>query len=422
VAIVGAGAAGLAAAIFARRFNRSRSVLLLDGARAPGAKILVSGGSRCNVTNATVSEGDFWGGRPSIIRRVLRAFPVGETIAFFREIGVNLHEEPGGKLFPDTNRARDVLTALLRECAAVGATLFAGHRVVEVVRLKPGTTDARLSDPRAPARFRVVTDRGNVLASAVVLATGGQALPKSGSDGAGFAIARQLGHTIVPTTPALAPLLLDPAGMVHAAVSGVSHDVELAVWIDHAVAIRLTGSLLWTHFGISGPVVLNASRHWLRAQLDGRPVGLTASFRPGARFDDVDANWQRRAAANPKASVQNTLASMLPASVAAAVLGQLAIDGTATLAHVARDDRRRLSRALVEFPLPVSGSRGYTYAEATAGGIALTEIDAGTMRSRACPGLSCVGEILDVDGRIGGFNFQWAWSSGFVAGRALASS
>jgi predicted Rossmann fold flavoprotein len=413
VAIVGAGAAGLAAAIFARRFNRSRSVLLLDGARAPGAKILVSGGSRCNVTNAAVNERDFWGGKPSIIRRVLRAFPAGDTVAFFREIGVSLHEEAGGKLFPDTNRARDVLTALLRECEAAGAQLAAGHRVTDVVRLKPDSTEAR---------FRIVTDRGDVLASAVVLATGGQALPKSGSDGAGFEIARRLGHTIVPTTPALAPLLLDAADTVHAAVSGVSHDVELAVWIDDAVAIRLTGSLLWTHFGISGPVVLNASRHWLRAQLEGRRVALTASFRPGARFDDVDADWQRRVAASPKASVQHTLASMLPASVAAAVLRQLAIDGTATLAHVARDERRRLSRALVEFPLPVSDSRGYTYAEATAGGIALTEIDAGTMASRACPGVWCVGEVLDVDGRIGGFNFQWAWSSGFVAGRALASS
>ena len=126
---------------------------------------------------------------------------------------------------------------------------------------------------------------------------------------------------------------------------------------------------------------------------------------------------------NPKASVQTTLASMLPASVAAAILRQLALDGTATLAHFARDDRRRLSRALVEFPLPVTGSRGYTYAEATAGGVALTEIDAGDDGVAAlCPGLSCVGEILDVDGRIGGFNFQWAWSSGFVAGRALAAS
>jgi predicted Rossmann fold flavoprotein len=190
------------------------------------------------------------------------------------------------------------------------------------------------------------------------------------------------------------------------------------VWVDGTVAIRLTGALLWTHFGISGPVALNASRHWLRARLDGRPVALTISFRPGARFDDADADWQRRAAANPKASVQATLASMLPASVAAALLQHLSLDGTATLAHFPRDDRRALSRALVELPLPVIGSRGYTFAEATAGGVSLDEIDAGTMASRRCPGLTCVGEVLDVDGRIGGFNFQWAWSSGFVAGRA----
>ena len=423
MAIVGAGAAGLATAIFARRLNRARSVVLLDGARAPGAKILVSGGSRCNVTNATVSERDFWGGKPSVIRRVLRAFPVGETVAFFRGIGVNLHEEAGGKLFPDTNRARDVLTALLRESDAVGVTLLAGHRVIDVVRLKPDATFpdvVRLKPDATHGGFRIVTSQGDLRAGAVVLATGGQSLPKSGSDGAGFAIARRLGHTIVPTTPALVPLLLADADTVHADVSGVSHDAELAVWIDDAIAIRLSGSMLWTHVGISGPVALNASRHWLRAQLEGRPVAMTANLRPGEGFDAVDADWQRLTVANPRASVQTTLASMLPASVAAAVLRQLALDGTVALAHFPRDDRRRLTRALVEFPLPVTGSRGYAHAEATAGGVALTEIDAGTMASRVCPGLSCVGEILDVDGRIGGFNFQWAWSSAFVAGRALA--
>lgn len=388
--------------------------MLIDGAQKPGAKILVSGGSRCNVTNVAVSERDFWGGKPSVIRRVLRAFPVDQTVAFFREIGISLHEEAGGKLFPDTNRARDVLEALLRESDRVGATLLAGHRVVDVVRAShpaPGTSHL----------FRVKTDRGEILASSVVLATGGQSLPKSGSDGAGFAIAKRLGHTIVPTTPALAPLLLAATDRVHADVSGVSHDVELAVWVDGAVSTRLTGSLLWTHFGISGPVALNASRHWLRAQLEGRTVAMTANLRPGMHFDAVDAEWQRAATANPKATLQSTLASMLPASVAAAILRQLTLDGTATLAHVSRDDRRRLARALVEFPLPVTGSRGYTFAEATAGGVALTDIDASTLQSRACPGLWFVGEILDVDGRIGGFNFQWAWASGFVAGRALAA-
>jgi predicted Rossmann fold flavoprotein len=424
VAIIGAGAAGLATAIFARRANRARSVVLVDGAQKPGAKILVSGGSRCNVTNIAVSERDFWGGKPSVIRRVLRAFPVDETVAFFREIGVSLHEEAGGKLFPDTNRARDVLEALLRESDRVGATLVAGHRVVDVVRASqpaPRTPHLAVSRPHLAPLFRVITDRGEMTATSVVLATGGQSLPKSGSDGAGFAIAKRLGHTIVPTTPALAPLLLAATDRVHAEVSGVSQDVELAVWVDGAVSTRLTGSLLWTHFGISGPVALNASRHWLRAQLEGRAVAMTANLRPGLQFDAIDAGWQRAATANPKATLQSTLSSMLPASVGAAILRQLMLDGTATLAHVSRDDRRRLSRALVEFPLPVTGSRGYTYAEATAGGIALTEVDASTLQSRACPGVWCVGEILDVDGRIGGFNFQWAWASGFVAGRALAA-
>ena len=437
VAIVGAGAAGLAAAIFTGR-ARSRSIALLDGAKKPGAKILVSGGSRCNVTNTTVTEADFWGGRSAIVRRVLRAFTADDASAFFREIGVSLHEEAGGKLFPDTNRARDVLDALLREASAVGATLFAGHRVIDVIRLpavraaggKPAFDEARdgreaLEGPdttsgSAPGGgFRIVTSRGEMRAGAVVLATGGQSLPKTGSDGVGFGIAERLGHTIVPPTPALAPLILANEDALHQKLSGVSQDVELAVWIDGTVRLRLAGSLLWTHFGVSGPVALNVSRHWLRAQIEGRRAAITANFRPGDTFDGVDADWTRRARAQPTVSVHKTLAATMPASLAAALLSHLAIDGTATLAHLSRDDRRRLARALVEWPLPVIGTRGYSFAEATAGGIALTEIYPSTMESRVCPGVFLIGEILDVDGRIGGFNFQWAWSTGFVAGRAL---
>jgi len=406
VAVVGAGAAGLATAIFIRRFSPTSSVVLVDSARKPGAKILVSGGSRCNVTNTVVTERDFWGGRPAVIRKVLRAFPVGDTIAFFREIGVSLHEEAGGKLFPDTNRARDVLDALLRENAAAGASLVPGHRVLDV--------------ERSDAGFRVATDGGELRAAAVVLATGGQSLPKSGSDGAGFGIAKRLGHTIVPTTPALAPLVLGEPS-IHIALSGVAHDVELSVWVDARISVRLTGALLWTHFGVSGPVAMNASRHWLRARLERRDVSITLNLRPGKQFDDVDAEWQQLASVNPRAAVQSTLASMVPASVAAATLQHLGLGGAVALAHFGRDDRRRLSRALVEWLLPVVDSRGYNFAEATAGGVALTEIDPATMESRVCPGLYCVGEIVDVDGRIGGFNFQWAWSSGFVAGRALAN-
>ena len=166
---------------------------------------------------------------------------------------------------------------------------------------------------------------------------------------------------------------------------------------------------------------MNASRHWLRARLERRDVSITLNLRPGKQFDDVDAEWQQLASVNPRAAVQSTLASMVPASVAAATLQHLGLGGAVALAHFGRDDRRRLSRALVEWLLPVVDSRGYNFAEATAGGVALTEIDPATMESRVCPGLYCVGEIVDVDGRIGGFNFQWAWSSGFVAGRALAN-
>lgn len=406
MAIVGAGAAGLATAIFTGRAGRSTGVALLDGAARPGAKILVSGGSRCNVTNVAVTERDFCGGRPSIVRRVLRAFPVADTIAFFHGIGVDLHEEANGKLFPDSNRARDVLEKLLHEAASAGSTLLPGCRVLDVLREHDG--------------FRIVTAQGDVHARAVVLATGGRSLPKSGSDGAGLAIAERLGHTIVPTTPALAPLLLADDDPLHRELSGVSQDVELTMWVDGAVGVRVTGALLWTHFGISGPAALDVSRHWLRAQLDRRTVAMTASFCPGRRFEEVDAEWIGRAAVRPTATVLSALGTLVPAAVAGALVRRLGIRVGLTLAHLSKEHRHVLTRALVEWPLPVLGSRGYTYAEATAGGVALAEIHPATMESRVCPGLYLVGEMLDVDGRLGGFNFQWAWSSGFAAGRALA--
>jgi predicted Rossmann fold flavoprotein len=405
VAIVGAGAAGLAATIFAGRAHPNRSIVLLDGARKPGAKILVSGGSRCNVTNVRVTEHDFWGGRSTIVRRVLRAFPVADTVEFFREIGVRLHEEQNGKLFPDSNRSRDVLDALLRETARVGAALRADHRVTDVTRDADG--------------FRLITSRGDLHADRVVLATGGQSLPKTGSDGAGLAIARRLGHTIVDTTPALAPLLLSEDAAIHRRLSGVSQDVELSIWIGGAIATRLRGALLWTHFGASGPVALDASRHWLRAEVEGRHATMTVNFCGGRAFDRIGEEWARAAARHPRTSAQSLMSDYVPVSVAAALLAVLDIDGAVALAHLNKNNRRRIVHALVEWPLAVTGTRGYNFAEATAGGVDLGEIDPATMESRLVDGLYLVGEMLDVDGRIGGFNFQWAWSTGFVAGRAV---
>jgi predicted Rossmann fold flavoprotein len=404
--VVGAGAAGLATAIFAARAAPHLRVRCLDGARHVGAKILVSGGSRCNVTNREVTERDFWGGSSRVVRNVLRAFPADRAAAFFEEIGVRLHEEEDGKLFPDTNRSRTVLDALLAEAARLGIAIDTAHRVTALRRNAEGFAISLADD--------VVSSR------AVAIATGGRSLPKTGSDGLGYDLVRGLGHRYVDTTPALAPLVLD--GDRHPSLAGVSHAAMLSLRVNDRAAIRLQGSLLWTHFGMSGPVVLNLSRHWHRARLDGASVDVLVNLCPGETFESLDAWWLDQERERPRARASTVLSTRLPAAIADAWLAATGIERDTTMAHVGREDRRRLVHALIAGPVTVLDSRGYGHAEVTAGGIPLDEIDPATMQSRVCPGLYLVGEILDVDGRLGGFNFQWAWSSGWVAGRAVAKA
>lgn len=427
ILIIGAGAAGLAAGIFAGRealrLGAPLHVAALDGARTIGAKILVSGGGRCNVTNERVSPDDFQGGSRNVVRRLLAELPVDETLAFFREIGVELHVEEFGKYFPDTNRARTVLDALLREAARVGALVKAEHRVHEIRRLAAAAADFDSSAP-GPATpepsFAVRTQRGEFRARRVILATGGLSLPKTGSDGGGYALARSLGHTVTPTYPALAPLVVD--SRYHAALSGISHDVALTVRSGAKSIYSHRGPLLWTHFGISGPAAMNVSGPWHKARSLDAAAQVVANLLPGESAESLEHALLDRAEAAPRESLQSWLAERLPSRVAAALLGELRIAPQTALAHLSREVRRRLSAALVAWTLPVVDSRGYAHAEVTAGGVPLREIHAATMESRACPGLFLVGELLDVDGRIGGFNFQWAWCTGLVAGRAAARS
>ena len=405
VLIVGAGAAGLATGVFAARRDRGVSVLVLDGARRLGAKILVSGGGRCNVTNREVTASDYHGGDRRVVAAVLQAFPADATARFFHDLGVPLHEEECGKLFPDSNRARTVLDALLSETARLGVTVLTGRRVTAIRATRDG--------------FVVSAGAETLHAGRVVLATGGRSLPKTGSDGAGLSLAASLGHTIVPTTPALAPLAVE--GAFHKALAGVSHPARLAVASGGRPVGAAVGSLLWTHFGVSGPAALDVSRHWHRAALESQPVTTSISFAPGLDAPAVDRRVLEAAAARPGATLRASLSAWLPAAVAESLLDALGLDAWQRLGQLPRGERQRLARALVDWELRVTGSRGYNYAEATAGGVALEEIHRGTMASRRCPGLYLVGEMLDVDGRLGGFNFQWAWSSAWVAARALAN-
>ncbi len=406
IALVGGGAAGLATAVFVARRQPEWEVFLLDGAKKLGAKILISGGGRCNVTNDIVTADDFWGGSRNVIRRVLATFTAKETVEFFREIGVAMHVEPGGKIFPDTNKARTVLDALLREANQLGIKILTEHRVTQI---------ARRND-----RFELTTTARVLSAPRVVLATGGRSVPKTGSDGTGYRLAESLGHSLIPQTPALVGLILD--GEFHSPLTGVAQEVELTIRVEGDKPQRLSGPLLWTHFGASGPVVLNASRHWHAAQLQNHSIRISINMLPGDSFESADRRMIDLAAAQPRSAIHNTLATLIPARVADVLLKSLAINPQQPTGQLTQESRRKLVRAMTDLPLPVRDSRGYQFAEVTTGGVPLDEINSATMESRKCPGLYLVGEILDVDGRIGGFNFQWAWSSAWVAALAIAAS
>jgi predicted Rossmann fold flavoprotein len=401
IAVIGAGAAGLTAAIFAGLTAPDVRVVALDGARRIGAKILISGGGRCNVTNEALTPEDFNGNR-NTIGKVLRTFPVEETIAWFREMGVTLEREERGKLFPTTNRAQTVLDALL--FAARKTEIVTGCRVEEIL-------------PR-DGRFIVETTAEPYIARRVILSTGGQSVPKTGSDGGGYVIARALGHEVTEVFPALVPLVIE-SGHWATSLSGTSAGVELAVRTPSGrVITRQRGAMLFTHFGISGPVALDISRHWITAQrLEGRGV-LTVNFLPGETFQSAEKLLLDQMNRNPRASLASALRGRLPERLLTAVGGGESLP----LSAMGRSQRRQIVHSLVALPLPVVRDRGFDYAEVTAGGVPLTEIVPSTMASRRCDGLFLCGEILDVDGRIGGFNFQWAWASGRLAGIHAARS
>ena len=423
IAIVGAGAAGLAAGIFAAQTRPHLNIAFLDGARTIGAKILVSGGGRCNVTHKRVTSADFHAPR-RIVEKILRRFDVHETVGWFESLGVPLKQEPTGKLFPVSNKARTVLEALLHRCHELGVPVIHQHRVKEIAP--------------TPQGFQIFHEGGHVNARQVIMATGGQSLPKSGSDGHGWSMARQLGHTVASSFPALVPLVFQNT-FFHCVLSGISHEAALTTRVGGAIVDHRAGSLLWTHFGVSGPVVLDASRFWAIANGQGRQAMVSLSFFPGKTFEHVD-RWLSEAARLPgNKRVLTILSQHIPNRVVKALCtyvesshtipsnerqpGARSCDiGTMALNKLPRPQRRALAQALTNLPLPVVGTRGWNYAEVTAGGIPLAEVNPHSMTSRKVPGLYLIGEMLDCDGRIGGFNFQWAWTTGHIAGCHAAQS
>lgn len=428
IVVIGAGAAGLMSAIHAARAARqefakiipstdtpeindsqtptSLSVVVLDGAPRIGIKILVAGGGRCNVTHHVVREQDYAGSTPAAIRRVLNRFTVADCVEFFNQLGVELKQEDTGKLFPVTDDAHTVLNALLQAARAADVDIRSPLRVQTITPLIDGG-------------FDVAGAWGSLRARRVALCSGGKSLPKSGSDGLGLDLVQKLGHSVTEhVIPSLVPLVASAQHWVRS-LSGLTLDAEVRVVSATGKRITsFTNSMLFTHFGLSGPAVLDISRYLMMERTRDAAASLQLSFMPGCSLEQADI-WLLEAKAQ---TVLSRLRERLPERLAKTLLEGAGIASDRTPKQIERDRRRALAQLLCGAPVEIVGDRGFSHAEVTAGGVPLSEMNLATMESRKCPGLYLAGEILDVDGRIGGFNFQWAWASGFVVGISMASS
>jgi predicted Rossmann fold flavoprotein len=408
--VIGAGAAGLLAALFAARGGAR--TLLLESHEKPGAKIRVSGGGRCNVLPSHVELDDFHTeSSRNALRNILLSWPLAEVRAFFeRDLGVALRVEDTGKVFPASDDPREITAALLGACERAGVVLRPGARVRELRAL--GASAAH--GGAGAGRFELVLASGErIEAARIALCTGGLSLPKTGSDGWGHQAAERLGHRLRPRHPALVPLLASDARW--AELAGLSVRVQLSALRGRELLEARTGDLLFTHRGFSGPVVLDISHQLTRARHRG--VALRAAW-----LGDDALTWDARLRAGGARSVQSFVRSHLPKRLADALVARSGVDPGRALARLTRDERARVAERLGACPLEVAGDEGYRTAEVTGGGVALDEVSTRTLESRFVPGLYFAGEILDVTGRIGGYNFLWAWVTGRRVGLAVASA
>jgi predicted Rossmann fold flavoprotein len=387
VVVIGAGAAGMMCA--AEAGKRGRSVLILDHAAKPGEKIRISGGGRCNFTNLNAAPANFISQNPSFAISALRRYTQRDFIALVERYGIAYHEKTLGQLFCDGS-SKQIIDLLLNE-------------------MRLGNVELRLSTSvesmeKAPEGFALKLSQGAVQCRSVVVATGGKSIPKMGATGFGYDLAQQFGLKIVETRPALVPLTLEPTLLERLTpLAGVS--------VDAVAGCRKTTfaeAMLFTHRGLSGPAILQISSYWR----EGDEIVL--SMLPGVNlFEELRA----ARAQNGRQALQTALSAFLPKRLA-----QLIAEtekGPANLADYSDKRLRTIDEAVNRWRFKPAGSEGYRTAEVTLGGVDTRELDSRTMEAKAVPGLYFIGEVVDVTGWLGGYNFQWAWSSGWCAGQAV---
>ncbi len=429
--VIGAGAAGLVAA--ERASSRGRKTLLLERNRKPGIKILMSGGTRCNLTQNTDGRGIVaaYGPPGRFLHSALAALGPQDLVALVEAEGVPTKVEETGKIFPVSNKAADVLQAFLDRLYRSGCELALDESLVELERIENLRAENSIA---VQHRFRLATSKRTITAGCVIITTGGQSYPASGTTGDGYRWAAALGHTIVPPRPALVPITTSAPWVRE--LSGITiPDVAIRLLqgslplpsgegrgegasakpAKPQILDTRRGSLLFTHFGLSGPVVLDLSRH-----VSGHPkpqaLQLECDFLPDIKSADLDSQLRQQAAAAGKKQLLSLVPELLPRRLAEVLLREAGLPADKKAGELSSANRALLIRALKQFLVPVSGTRGFAKAEVTAGGVQLDEINSSTLESKLVPGLYFAGEVLDLDGPIGGYNFQAAFSTGWLAG------
>ena len=383
-AIIGGGAAGLAAAIFAAR--RGKHVLLCERLPRVGKKILSTGNGRCNISNVNIRPENYHGKEASFASYALSAFSREDTEAFFASLGLPLTEGENGKLYPASLQAGSVLDLMRLELSRLGIAETVDCFITSLKK-KDGV-------------FRLTSEDGRKFSSkTVILATGGRAAPSMGTDGAGYGLAEHFGHTLIKPFPSLVQIKVEKPMR---ALKGVKHRGAASIFIDSKKMREVEGEILFTDYGISGPPIFNLSRFAAEGTACGKAVRVTLNLFPTLSEAELWEMLRARRAALPHLTGESFLYGLLPKLLGREVL------------KIARDDREA-AHLLHALPFSVTGVMPWAAAQVTAGGIATKDVNDKTMESRLVPGLYFCGEILDIDGDCGGFNLQWAWSSAFVA-------
>ena len=389
VMVIGAGAAGMMCALVAGR--RGRSVLVVDHAKAPGEKIRISGGGRCNFTNTGTTPKNFLSGNPHFAKSALARYTPADFIAMVEAHGIAWHEKTLGQLFCD-NSARDIIAMLTTEMARAGVRLSLSTTVGEVRRVGHG--------------FTVETSEGPVTAQSLVIATGGKSIPKMGATGFAYKLAESFGLPLVETRPGLVPFTLDPQLLEQLApLAGVAVEAEAV----HGKT-RFREAMLFTHRGISGPAALQISSYWREGD------SLTFSLLPGV---DLLAELKAAKVTAGRSEPQTALANHMPKRLAQHFTEALPLPAGRPLADLSDKVLAALAASIQGFEVKPAGTEGYRTAEVTLGGVDTRALDSRSLQALGVPGLYFIGECVDVTGWLGGYNFQWAWASGHAAGEAV---